>query len=139
MTKPKDNTVAAFTVAYRHEDESGIPEQYRVTGPKIALKTTTFGTLYQMGHRAFSFTPGSLRVLKRLQQKGELTWLKTPQSHYHVWHICVCPECCPEILGGTYGARSGGKIWDHSQASHDEHLRYVDPDDLGTFPTVEET
>ena len=137
MTEPRDNTVAVFMVTYQHEDE--ILEQHRVTGPKVTLKTTTFGTLYQVGNRAFSFTPGSLKVLKQLQQRGEITWLKTPRSHYHVWHICVCPECCPESVGGCYTTRSGGKIWDHSQASFNEHLRFVDPDDLGTFPTVEAT
>lgn len=137
MSEPKDNTVAVFMVAYQHKDK--VPDHHRIAGPRVTLKITTFGTLYQVVNRAFSFTPGSLTVLKRLQQDGEIIWLKTPQSRYHVWHICVCPKCCPESMGGCYTSRSGGRIWDHSQASFNEHLRFVDPDDLGTFPTVEES
>ena len=125
MTEPRDNTVAIY--------RRGGAE------PEISLKTNIFETLYQVGNRAFNFTPGSLRALKHLQQKGEITWLKTPQSHYHVWHICTCSKCCPEVLGSIYGERSGGRVWDHSQASFNEHLRFVGPDDLGTFPTVEES
>jgi len=139
MTAPKDNTVAVFMITYQLSE--AIPKYCRDTGPEISLKTTMLGTLYMEGSQAFSFTPDTLRTLNRLQQRGELTWLRTPQSHYHVWHICVCPECCPAHQGSprnSYNPRSGGKVWDHSQASFNAHLRYVDPDDLGTFPTIEE-
>ena len=136
MTAPRDNTVAVFEVTTKYKDELG---KITITKTVAMLKTGALGTLYLEGKHASSFTPGGLSLLKRVYQDGNLTWLKTPQSHYHIWHICTCPECCPEVQGSIYGERSGGKVWDHSQASFNEHLRFVDPDNLGTFPTVEAT
>jgi len=130
MTEPKDNTVAMFEITYESKDKSG---ETIVTKKTVTLRINIFGTLYLEGKHAFDLTPGGLRLLKRVYRSGNLAWLKTPQTHYHIWHICICPRC------RAYNTHVGGRVWDHSQASFNEHLRFVDPDNLGTFPTIEET
>ncbi len=53
--------------------------------------------------------------------------VKSPESLYHVWHICLCLEC----------EKKGGRFFNHSQSSFNEHLRFINPTDLFTFHTVQ--
>jgi len=78
----------------------------------------------EMAHRAFDFTPTSITWLAEDASKGEIEFLKTPATPYHVWHICYCPEC-------------NGRVWSHSQGDWDNHLRYVDPRYIGSLPSIE--
>jgi hypothetical protein len=55
--------------------------------------------------------------------EGILVVEEAPCSIYHCWHVCTCKEC-----------GQSGRVWDHSQASWDDHLRYVDNEHVHTFP-----
>ena len=64
-----------------------------------------------------------MRMIQDDSKEGNIEWLKTPKTNYHVWHICYCDKC-------------GGKVWTHSQGDWDSHLKYVDNDKVITFPSV---
>jgi hypothetical protein len=59
-------------------------------------------------------------------RSGLIVWEKTPDTAYHVWHLCFCGKC-------------KGKVWTHSQGDWDSHLRYVANECVYTFPTAEAT
>ena len=63
--------------------------------------------------------------------------VKSPQSPYHVWHICMCDECT--ILDQIWETVAGGRVWTHSQGDWDSHLRQAPNDRVFTFATVCET
>lgn len=68
----------------------------------------------------------ALQITEDLCKSGEAKVIKSPGNLYHVWHICKCPDC----------ARVGGKVWDHSQASWNEHLKHVANELIFTFPSA---
>jgi len=53
---------------------------------------------------------------------------KQPGILYDVWHVCYCDKC--------KSRESRGRVWTHSQADWNQHLRYVDADKIATFPTI---
>lgn len=52
--------------------------------------------------------------------------IKSPHNLYHVWHVCMCEDC----------EKTGGRIFDHSQATFNEHFRTVPVDKIFTFPSA---
>lgn len=104
-------------------------------GQQIALKSTYDNGLYgeYLDYKGLFASGATFEITRnRLQfrmqsiiDKTEKV-IKSPGSLYHCWHVCFCNEC----------ARFGGRIYDHSQASFNEHLRSVNPDDLFTFPSA---
>lgn len=115
------------------------------TGQKRALRTAKDGRLFveRFGgpmnpSTSKNFGPLQLLMLKDAQANGEIEWIKTPQTPYHVWHICTCQDCAPHVNNDPTMIRSGGRIKTHHQSTFDEHLRYVENEDIGTFPTIED-
>ena len=114
--------------------------RYTLSGKRVALNVNTFGMLYQEyldypRGSVTNFGPLALDLLKEAADR--IAWLQTPPTVYHTWHICTCPECCPLVVGSIWQEHSGGKVWTHSQADWNSHLKYVDQKYIGTFPTVE--
>ena len=68
----------------------------------------------------------TLLLFDYMNKEKRLQWLYTRDRVYHCFHICYCRTC----------RRSNGKIYTHSQANWDGHLRYQHADDMFTFPTV---
>ena len=56
----------------------------------------------------------------------EVVIMSTPEiiRRYHVFHICHCEKC-------------NGKVWSHSQADWDEHLRFQPNGNIETKPIAE--
>ena len=68
----------------------------------------------------------TLILIDYMQKEKRLHWLYTRDRVYHCFHVCLCKKC----------RALNGKIYTHSQANWDGHLRYVDTDDVFTFPTA---
>lgn len=115
---------------------------YRVnrTGKRYELRGTVTGNFYEQGldDRTYSRSmgPDQVRWLQQDTVTGEITWLQTPHGYYHCWHVCTCAKCAPAVLGSIWGERSSGKVWSHSQADWDDHLRYVENAAIYTFPAA---
>ena|SRR3990167_2044351 len=110
--------------------------QAKSNGHRKALRATIGGGLYGeyldydglfAGGATFSFNRNRAKWWAEDVRDGDLTVIQSPQTLYHVWHICFCAECEPW----------GGRIWDHSQGTWDSHFRTkVEPSNVFTFPTV---
>lgn len=99
-------------------------------GARTAYMPTINGGLYRryLDYKGIFLWGTTSDSSKTVAPDEKMEWIKTPQTPYHVWHICFCPKC----------TKSGGRIWSHSQADWDNHLRYVDNGDVFTYPTVTE-
>ena len=102
------------------------------TGKRTAIMPTVYGGIYEYrldynGMFAWGATADfgkiAATITTDLQKQGDIIWQKTPRSNYHIWHICYCEEC-------------NGKIWTHSQSDWNSHLKYVDNENVFTFPSV---
>jgi len=103
---------------------------------QVDLVYNCFGTLYRQFRPTCrigfcqSMYNSHWRLLEAQTNNKEIWWLKTPGSLYHCWHVCMCPACT------TNTPSQGGRAYEHSQASWNEHLKHVSPSDIFTFPTV---
>ena len=128
----------------RDEEKAVVIYRLKRNGKRIALVPDNRGSLYisRLDHDGIAaggtgpFTRHGLRLLKELDAKGGIEWLKTPQTEYSCWHICCCDECCPPVMGGSSEtSREGARV----VPCGDEHLKHVRPELRGTFPTPERT
>jgi len=102
----------------------------RRTGKHTAIMQTRFGMFeYRLDYDGMfawgataDLTDYIMRLIQDESMKGNIEWLKTPQTNYHVWHICYCEEC-------------NGKVWTHSQEDWNSHLKRIDNDKIFTFPS----
>jgi len=108
--------------------------QQKRTGKYTAIVQTRFGLFeYRLDYDGM-FAWGAtadlpdyiMRMIADDYKDGSVNFVKTPQTCYHVWHICYCDKC-------------NGRVWSHSQGDWDSHLRYVDNDKIFTFPSNEDT
>ena len=67
-----------------------------------------------------------MSLLEILIGAKEVKVIKSPKSLYHCWHVCFCEDC----------SRFDGRVFDHSQATFNEHFKTVPVEKIFTFPTV---
>jgi len=77
-------------------------------------------------YAAYKIDRSILTLIDYMQNEKHLQWIYTRDRIYHCFHVCFCKRC----------RDLNGKIYIHSQANWDGHLRHVDADDVFTFPTV---
>ena len=126
------------TFAQEKEEKAYAIYEVIKTGKTYGLIPTITGHFYRQGiNNSYSsaITPLSVKMLHEDTKEGLIRWIKTPKTPYHCWHICTCGKCSPLVAGDIFKSRSSGKIWSHSQADWDEHLRFVSNELIFTFPS----
>jgi hypothetical protein len=105
--------------------------EHSPSGVRHHLKATILGGMYRQYDNSYAGdnVPYHMRWDQDDINVGEMRVIKSPHGNlYHVWHVCMCAECEP----------IGGRTFDHSQASFNDHLRNTPNDLLFTFPCAKE-
>ena len=84
-----------------------------------------------------SLTLQTIRLWRDSFLDKSMRVIKSPQSPYHLWHICMCDSCT--FLDPIWETVAGGRIWTHSQGDWDSHLRQAPNDRVFTFQTVDKS
>lgn len=99
------------------------------TGELVQWRANVMGGLYEWweNHQAVSMSPMVASIMQDNVAEGLVTVLDAPCMIYHCWHLCMCPKC----------EGIGGRVFDHSQGTWNDHLRYVDNGRLFTYPKAQ--
>jgi hypothetical protein len=113
---------------YSKEDEIIIPGKKSKHANKRIRKLKALYKDDDVCEAIFTLTKAELKIYWDDYINKHLVQTKCPVSDtYHIWHLCFCSKC----------QEYGGRIYDHSQGSWNDHLRTVFADDLFTFTTKE--
>ena len=73
----------------------------RRTGKVTRIYKNIFGRLYQETDGRATSDFGAM-ACDGLAEDKDIVWQKTPNTHYHCWHVCTCDKCNPAPSTAIY-------------------------------------